>query len=83
MSHSPELIEKLRMYAREAAPYIKARGGVIGHLEIALSAAAYAARDEEREACAKVAEAGADYALPQMAEFQRSIARAIRSRPTT
>lgn len=35
----------------------------------------------EREACAKLAESGADYALPQMAEFQRSIARVIRSRP--
>ncbi len=34
----------------------------------------------EREACARIAETGADYALPQMAEFQRSIARCIRSR---
>ncbi len=36
--------------------------------------------EEEREACARIAETGADFALPQMAEFQRSIARCIRSR---
>ena len=55
MTHTPELIEKLRAIAQEAAPYIEAGGGIIGHLEIALSKAAYAARDEEREACANIA----------------------------
>lgn len=69
MTHSPELVEKLRGYAQEAKPYIEAGGGIIGHLEIALSKAAYAAADEEREACASLVHdrLGADgYGVAQM-----------------
>jgi hypothetical protein len=53
---------------------------VTERLREALHLVVLQAVEEEREACARVAETGADYALPQMAELQRSIARCIRSR---
>lgn len=68
----------MRDYLEQREKVLEAR---IAGLE-ALLCDARSAIAAEREACARVAETGTDFALPRMAEFQRSIARAIRSRVT-